>query len=59
MTRETLSRMLAAMTRHGIRVDGDLVSLEDGAAAHARFHLDPLLDGPEPMLPLQIKRTSP
>lgn len=56
MTRETFSRILAGLTRHGIRVEGDLVHLEDATAAQARFHLDPLLDGPEPIIPLQVKR---
>jgi CRP/FNR family transcriptional regulator, transcriptional activator FtrB len=56
MTRETFSRILAGLTRHGIKVEGDLVHLEDVAAAQARFHLDPLLDGPEPIIPLQAKK---
>jgi CRP/FNR family transcriptional activator FtrB len=56
MTRETFSRTLAAVIRHGIKVEGDLVTLEDAAAAQARFRLDPLMDGPEPMIPLQPKR---
>jgi len=56
MTRETFSRILAGLTRHGIRVQGNLVHVEDVAAAQARFHLDPLLDGPEPIIPLQAKR---
>jgi CRP/FNR family transcriptional activator FtrB len=56
MTRETFSRTLAAVARHGMRVDGDLVHLENAAAARARFQLDPLLDGAEAMLPLQTQR---
>jgi CRP/FNR family transcriptional activator FtrB len=56
MTRETFSRILAGLSRHGIRVEGDLVRVENVAAAQARFHLDPLLDGPEPIIPLQAKR---
>jgi CRP/FNR family transcriptional activator FtrB len=59
MTRETFSRILAGLHRHGIRVDGDLVHLEDAAAARIRFQLDPLLDGPEPILPLQVKGNAP
>jgi CRP/FNR family transcriptional activator FtrB len=59
MTRETFSRVLAGLNRHGIRVDGDLVRLEDTAAAHARFRLDPLLDGPEPIIPLPATRNAP
>jgi CRP/FNR family transcriptional activator FtrB len=56
MTRETFSRTLATIARHGIRVDGDLVCLEDAAAAGIRFQLDPLIDGHEPMRPIRIKR---
>jgi CRP/FNR family transcriptional activator FtrB len=56
ITRETFSRTLAAVARNGIRVEGDLVILEDAAAAHARYPLDPLLDGPEAMIALQAKR---
>jgi CRP/FNR family transcriptional regulator, transcriptional activator FtrB len=56
MTRETFSRLLAGLTRHGIRVEGELVHVEDATTAQARFHLDPLLDGPEPIIPLQAKR---
>jgi CRP/FNR family transcriptional activator FtrB len=59
MTRETFSRILAGLTRHGIRIEGDLVHLVDASAAQARFHLDPLLDGPEPIIPLQVKRNGP
>jgi CRP/FNR family transcriptional activator FtrB len=59
MTRETFSQILAGLTRHGIRVEGDLVHLEDIAAAQARFQLDPLRDGPEPIIPLQVKRNGP
>jgi CRP/FNR family transcriptional regulator, transcriptional activator FtrB len=59
MTRETFSRILAGLTRYGIRVEGDMVHVEDIAAAQARFHLDPLLDGPEPITPLQATRNGP
>ncbi len=55
MTRETFSRTLNVVARHGIRVDGDMVTLADPAAAQARFRLDPLLDGPEAMIPLPLK----
>jgi CRP/FNR family transcriptional regulator, transcriptional activator FtrB len=55
MTRETFSRTLASIGRHGLRVEGDLLTIEDAAAAHARFELDPLLDGPEAMSPLSAK----
>jgi CRP/FNR family transcriptional activator FtrB len=56
MTRETLSRMFSAVARQGIRVDGDLVTLVDPVAAQARFKLDPLLDGPEPMTPVPLQK---
>ncbi len=56
MTRETFSRTLAIVARHGIRVDGEMVRLEDAAAARARFQLDPLIDGYEPMRPLRVTR---
>lgn len=59
MTRETFSRILAGLTRHGIRLEGDLVHVESVAIARARFHLDPLLDGPEPIIPLQETRNGP
>jgi CRP/FNR family transcriptional activator FtrB len=52
MTRETLSRMLAAVARHGLRVHGDMVCVDNLAVARARFVLDPLIDGPEPIRPL-------
>ncbi|MGD0635270.1 MAG: helix-turn-helix domain-containing protein [Beijerinckiaceae bacterium] len=53
MTRETLSRTFAALARHGIRVTGDTVAIENLEAARARFPFDPLIDGPEPIIPLQ------
>jgi CRP/FNR family transcriptional regulator, transcriptional activator FtrB len=55
MTRETFSRTLASIARYGLRVDGDAVRIEDLAAARARFSLDPLIDGPEPIRPLAAK----
>lgn len=51
MTRETFSRTLAAMSRHGLRVSGDSVTVADPVALHARFRLDPLIDAPEPVEP--------
>jgi CRP/FNR family transcriptional activator FtrB len=57
MTRETFSRTLAALTRYGLRVDGDIVVLEDAAKARARFQLDPLMDGLEAAIPLPVRRT--
>jgi CRP/FNR family transcriptional activator FtrB len=56
MTRETFSRTLATVARHGIRVDGDLVTIENRAAAEQRFRLDPLIDGAEPVSPLSRER---
>ncbi len=57
ITRETFSRTLAAVARYGVRVDGDAVHLVDAAAARARFQLDPLIDGREPMSQLHVKGT--
>jgi CRP/FNR family transcriptional regulator, transcriptional activator FtrB len=57
MTRETFSRNLGAVAKHGLRVNGDHLVVEDIAAARERFRLDPLIDGPEPVLPMQHKRT--
>ena len=59
MTRETFSRTLAAMAHHGMKVDGDLVTIEDARAAEARFRLDPLIDGPEAIDPLPIETAVP
>ncbi len=56
MTRETFSRTLSVVARHGMRVDGDLVVVEDLATAQARFRLDPLIDGTETITPLPFKR---
>jgi CRP/FNR family transcriptional activator FtrB len=52
MTRETFSRALPGMARHGLRVLGDLVFADDLDAARAAFPPDPLIDGPEPIRPL-------
>lgn len=56
ITRETFSRTLATIARYGIRVAGDLVTVEDAKVARASFQLDPLLDGKEPIIPLQAVR---
>jgi CRP/FNR family transcriptional regulator, transcriptional activator FtrB len=58
VTRETFSRTLQAVARHGIRVDGDTVTVTDFAAAEARFPLDPLIDGAETITPLRQAVTS-
>jgi CRP/FNR family transcriptional activator FtrB len=52
MTRETFSRILAGMTRHGLRIVGDSIEVSDMAALRASFRLDPLIDAPEPIVPL-------
>lgn len=54
MTRETFSRALAVMPRHGLRVQGETLTLENPGAAATRFPLDPLIDGREPLEPLAI-----
>jgi CRP/FNR family transcriptional activator FtrB len=59
ITRETFSRTLPGLVRHGLRVEGDVVHPEDLGAARARFLLDPLIDGPEPMRPLPVHRNQP
>ena len=56
MTRETFSRTLSGMARFGMLVRGDTVQVANAAAARARFPLDPLIDGPEPILPLQDRK---
>ena len=57
MTRETFSRALAAVARHGLMLDGDIVTVTDPDAAHAQFRLDPLIDGPETITPLPVRNT--
>jgi CRP/FNR family transcriptional regulator, transcriptional activator FtrB len=57
ITRETFSRILATIGRHGLRVEGDLVTVTDAEAAVARFRLDPLIDGLEIIDPLPTGRT--
>lgn len=56
MTRETFSRALSGMTKFGMRVDGNILHVEDATAARARFPLDTLIDGAEPIFPLQEKK---
>ncbi|HVC60577.1 MAG TPA: helix-turn-helix domain-containing protein [Acetobacteraceae bacterium] len=57
MTRETFSRILAAMERYGMHITGDTVTVTDMDALRARFHLDPLIDDPEPIVPLPVRRS--
>ncbi len=59
MTRETFSRTLAGLPRHGLRVEGEMVVVDDPDAARARFTLDPLIDGAEPFQPLSVKGARP
>jgi CRP/FNR family transcriptional regulator, transcriptional activator FtrB len=56
MTQETFSRSLALVIQHGLRVEGDLVVVEDFAAARTRFPLDPQIDDPEHLAPLTTRR---
>jgi CRP/FNR family transcriptional activator FtrB len=56
MTRETFSRALSGMARFGMLVRGDTVRVANAAAARDRFPLDPLIDGPEPIMPLQDRK---
>lgn len=51
MTRETFSRTLAAMSRFGLHVAGDTITVTDPEALRDRFRLDPLIDAPEPVEP--------
>ena len=52
MTRETFSRSLAGLARHGLRIVGDTIEVSDVAVPRACFRLDPLIDAPEPIVPL-------
>lgn len=54
MTRETLSRSLAGLARHGVRVAGDTIAITEPALFRSRFPLDPLIDLPEPIEPLAL-----
>lgn len=53
ITRETLSRSLPGLVRHGLRVEGDMLVVESLAAARDAFPFDPLIDGREPIQPLR------
>lgn len=59
MTRETFSRTLAAMSRYGLRVERDTVTVIDADALRARFRLQPLIDAPEPIEPVAPREASP
>jgi CRP/FNR family transcriptional activator FtrB len=56
MKRETFSRTLGLVARHGLRVDGDVVTVTDADAARARFRLDPLIDDAETISPLPMAK---
>lgn len=56
MTRETLSRTLASLGRQGVRIVGDIIAITDPADFRSRWHLDPLIDAQEPILPLPLGR---
>jgi CRP/FNR family transcriptional activator FtrB len=57
MTRETFSRALSGMARFGIVFRGETMHVADSAAARARFPLDPLIDGLEPIKPSQDRKS--
>ncbi len=54
MTRETLSRILASLARQGVRIVGDTIVINDPADFRSRWHLDPLIDTQEPIVPLPL-----
>lgn len=54
MTRETLSRTLPALARHGLSVIGDRLRIDDLPAARAAFPFDPLIDGRDEIRPLPL-----
>jgi len=54
MTRETLSRTLASLARHGVRIAGDTIMITDPGEFRSCWHLDPLIDAPEPIVPLAL-----
>jgi CRP/FNR family transcriptional regulator, transcriptional activator FtrB len=56
MTRETFSRALSSMARFGLNIRGDAMQVENAAIARAQFPLDPLIDGAEPIIPLQGRK---
>jgi CRP/FNR family transcriptional activator FtrB len=57
MSRETLSRALPGLAKFGLRIVGDVLRVDDRAAAMAAFPFDPLIDGAEPIDPLSPTRT--
>jgi CRP/FNR family transcriptional regulator, transcriptional activator FtrB len=59
MTRETFSRTLAAVARHGLCVTGNMVEITDPGLVRARFQLDPLIDADEPILPMTLHHARP
>lgn len=59
MTRETLSRALPTLARHGLRIEGDTLIVEDLAAARGAFPFDPLIDGRDPIKPMLPRQGNP
>lgn len=54
MSRETLSRTLAALARHGVRIVGDAIVISDLGLFRSRWRLDLLIDAREPIVPLPL-----
>jgi CRP/FNR family transcriptional activator FtrB len=57
MTRETFSRALSGMAKFGLRVAGEVLHVEDAAAARTQFAPDPLIDGIEPIAPFRARKS--
>ncbi len=58
MTRETLSRALPTLARHGLRVEGDTLVVTDLALAREAFPFDPLIDGQDAIRPMAPRQGS-
>lgn len=56
MARETFSRTLSIAGLYGLRISGDIAEIADAALPAARFRLDLQTDGPEPVVPLPLRR---
>jgi CRP/FNR family transcriptional activator FtrB len=54
MTRETFSRALPGPAKHGLRVSGDRLFVEDIDAAGAAYPYDALIDGRDEITPLAV-----
>jgi hypothetical protein len=55
-SREKFSRAPSGMARFGMLVRGETVQIANAAVARAHFSLDPLIDGSEPISPLQDRK---